>query len=73
MKSLERELQSYKAEIDQLKETFTQQKIVSGELEAECARLRSALMDAQFKVGSADDDDESKERIAGRYLPQPST
>ena len=72
MKSLERELQSYKAEIDQLKETFTQQKIVSGELEAECSRLRSALMDAQSKVGSADDD-ESKERIAGRYLPQPST
>jgi len=53
----------------ELRGSLAQRTTESSELEAECARLRSALAEAQAKAGSQADED-LKYRIAGEYLPQ---
>jgi predicted nucleic acid-binding Zn-ribbon protein len=64
VQSLERELQHYKAELSTSKEALVEREIESTKLEAECAHLRSALVEAQASAGTKDDS-ELQERIAG--------
>jgi regulator of replication initiation timing len=64
VQSLERELQNYKTELSISKEALAERETESTKLEAECAQLRSALVEAQASAGSKDDG-ELQERIAG--------